>query len=164
MGWWLACEHVAIVHVACMRNCTMDGGKKQPELFRSNLFSPSGGLSLGLSDESFSSPLSLAPALGTAASGTPNSKCALIGTSCIPVHVYVYAVYWWNHLSFTIYGMQLKGIRLKLQFLDNQPCIFWMDQMWLTLVFVPVLEDQLSPRTRCPPGHVVLGPAVPPDI
>ena len=59
----------------------MDGGKKQPELFRSNLFSPSGGLSLGLSDESFNSPLSLAPALATAASGTPSSKCALIGTS-----------------------------------------------------------------------------------
>ena len=29
---------------------------------------------------------------------------------------------------------------------------------------VTVSEDQLSPRTRCPPGHVVLGPAVPPDI
>ena len=63
----------------------MDGGKKQPELFKANLFSPSGGLSLGLGDESFSSPLSLAPALGAAASWTPNSKCALIGTSCIRV-------------------------------------------------------------------------------
>ena len=28
---------------------------------------------------------------------------------------------------------------------------------------VPVLEDQLSPRTRRPPGHAVLGPDVPPD-
>ena len=33
---------------------------------------------------------------------------------------------------------------------------------------MPLSEDQLSPRTcgprtSCPPGHVVLGPAVPPD-
>ena len=28
----------------------------------------------------------------------------------------------------------------------------------------PLSEDQLSPPTRCPPGHMVLGPAVLPDI
>ena len=56
----------------------MDGGKQQPQLFRADLFSsPPSGLSLGLGDEAFSSPLSLAPALGTAATGSPSSKCAL---------------------------------------------------------------------------------------
>ncbi len=28
---------------------------------------------------------------------------------------------------------------------------------------LPVSEDQLFPRTSCPPGHMVLGPTVPPD-
>ena len=44
--------------------------RKQPELFRSNLFSsPSSGLSLGLGGDTFSSPLSLAPALASASTG-----------------------------------------------------------------------------------------------
>ena len=28
---------------------------------------------------------------------------------------------------------------------------------------ITLWEDHVSPRTRCPPGHVVLGLAVPPD-
>ena len=60
-----------------MRKCTrvrtqiMAGdSRKQPELFRSNLFSsPSSGLSLGLGGDTFSSPLSLAPALASASTG-----------------------------------------------------------------------------------------------
>ena len=120
----LACEHVAEIENII---CTMDGGKKQPELFKANLFSPSGGLSLGLGDESFSSPLSLAPALGAAASQTPNSKCALIGTTC---DAFMYTCTecngtWYMH-SFYIVGQGpllyilpytlLLVIRSKLQF------------------------------------------------
>ena len=55
--------------LALVGSLYMADSRKQPELFRSNLFSsPSPGLSLGLGgDETFSSPLSLAPALSTAA-------------------------------------------------------------------------------------------------
>jgi len=42
--------------------------------------------------------------------------------------------------------------------------VFCCESAYLPLFFCPLSEGQLSPRTRCPSRHVVLGPHVPPDV
>ena len=72
---------------------TMAGdSRKQPEFFRSNLFSsPSSGLSLGLGGDTFSSPLSLAPALASASTGGDAGMLRLLprilAACCIKLHI-----------------------------------------------------------------------------
>ena len=69
----------------------MDEQKKQPELFKANLFSSpgaaatSGGLSFGLAGDSFNSSFSLAPALTPAQSSpSPPRKSGELRTALIP--------------------------------------------------------------------------------
>lgn len=63
--------------------------KKQPGLFKADLFSsPSGGLSLDFQQDSFSSPFSLAPALSSASDANPGrGEWALNGVEHVSASV-----------------------------------------------------------------------------
>ena len=74
-----------------VRSSIMAEQKKQPELFKANLFSSpvpaatSGGLSFGLAGDSFNSSFSLAPALTPAQSSpSPPRKSGELRTALIP--------------------------------------------------------------------------------